>query len=179
MTREISTATEWPGFSETRLAQLGVRLKAFFRRHGSSVSDAEDLAQDVFLRLTKLEDVRSERTDAYVFTIARNLQRDRLRRTQVRRRNGYSVDPDVYPLIQAQSDALDAERVLIGKEEVQRLLEGLDEIPARTREILLLYRLEGNSQREIARQLGLSVSAVEKNVAKAMLYLTQKVNRKK
>ena len=179
MTKRTGTTTAWPDFSETRLNLLRKRLTAFFRRSGHSMCDAEDLAQDVFARLASSAQSPTRKLDGYVFTIARNLQRDNVRRLQVRTKNGRSVDQDVYPLVHEGSDALDAERVLINREEADRLFEGLAELPERTREIFLLYRLDGVSQREIAAHLGVSISTVEKNVAKAMLHLLQKLGRDK
>jgi len=152
---------------------------AFFRRGGSTASEAEDLVQDVFVRLAKPASILEQRHDSYVFTIARNLQRDSQRRMYVRHKCGSAVDQDIYPLVHNGSDALDPERVLISKEEADRLMEGLAELPSRTREIFLLYRMEGKAQRDIAAQLGLSVSAVEKNVAKAMLHLLRRVGWEK
>lgn len=175
MIKKIAMPMELSGFSEARLGYLQKRLVAFFRRGGSSMSDAEDLTQDVFARLARPVETQSERSDAYVFTVARNLHRDSLRRIQVRRKHGQPVEQDIFPLIHSGSDALDAERVLISKEEAERLVEGLAELTERTREIFLLYRIEGKSQRDIAAQLGLSVSAIEKNIARAMLHLVQKV----
>lgn len=103
------------GAAKARLGQLRGRLIAFFRRGGSSISDAEDLAQDVFVRLADPARTEGQQSDAYIFTIARNLQRDGIRRLQVRRKNGCAVDNDIYPLIHSGIDAIDAERVLISK----------------------------------------------------------------
>jgi RNA polymerase sigma factor (sigma-70 family) len=155
-----------------RLANLFEKLKTFYRRRGHTVSDAEDFAQDVLLRLLSPKRTEGQKTDAYAFTVACNLQRDEGRRLAVRRKHGWSADVDIYPLLHPANDAFDAERVLIGKEEESRLMEGLAELNERTRAIFLLYRLDGISQREIASQFGISVSAVEKQVAKAMLHLT-------
>lgn len=162
-------------FGNLRLDRLQVRLKAFFRRGGSSLADAEDLASDVLVRLIGPNRKEDQQTDAYAFAIARNLQRDGQRRSAVRRMHGWSADADIVPLLHAGNDALDAERVLISRQDAAMLVEGLGELGERTRTIFLLYRLEGWTQREIAAQLGLSISAVEKNVAKAMAHLTKKV----
>ena len=171
--------TAWTDFDETRLDLLRDRLMAFFRRKGHSTSDSEDLVQDVFLRLSKPAGQDAAREDSYVFTVARNLLRDRQRRQRVRVRNGSPVEQEIFEIVHGASDAIDPERVLLGRDEAERLLEGLAELPDRTREIFLLYRLEGMAQREIATRFGLSISAVEKNVAKAMLHLLRKVDRKR
>lgn len=159
----------------SRFDRLRIRLQGFFRRGGSSRADADDLASDVLVRLIAPGRGEAQQTDAYAFTIARNLQRDTHRRTAVRRRHEWAADTDIAPLMHPGNDAIDAERVLMGKQEAALLVEGLAELGERTRTIFLLYRLEGWSQRAIADDLGLSISTVEKNVAKAMLHLTRKM----
>ena len=56
---------------------------------------------------------------------------------------------------------------------LKRVREGLDRLSPRTREIFLMHRLEGIRYREIAAQLGISQSAVEKHIAKAALFLAE------
>ena len=50
--------------------------------------------------------------------------------------------------------------------------DGVEQLSPRTREIFLMHRLEGRKYREIASELGISPSAVEKHIARAMAHLT-------
>ena len=63
------------------------------------------------------------------------------------------------------------ERVLLARETLAEVLGALAELEDRTRDIFILSRLENLPQREIAALYGISVSAVEKHVAKAVLFL--------
>ena len=65
-----------------------------------------------------------------------------------------------------------AETVLLAKERTARLSVGLGRLTEKTRQVFLAHRIEGMSYQEIARRQGLSVSTVEKHVAKAVLLLT-------
>lgn len=65
-----------------------------------------------------------------------------------------------------------AETVLLAKERTARLSVGLGRLSEKTRQVFLAHRIEGMSYQEIARRQGLSVSTVEKHVAKAVLLLT-------
>ena len=69
------------------------------------------------------------------------------------------------------------ERVYSGREELGCLLTGLRELPERTRNVFLLARLENMKQAEIARRLGVSVSGVEKHLARAIAHLSQRLGR--
>ena len=177
MTKKISAVTVWEAPGKNRLGLLRKRLTAFFQRKGHARCDAEDLTQDVFTRLAKPETSDEARQEGYIFTIARNLHVDRLRRLQVREKYSAPSDHELNTFLNEGCDELGPERVLVSKEEVARVIEVLGQLSERTREIFLLHRMEGMSQREIAEKLGLSVSAVEKNVAKAMLHIVKKAGR--
>jgi RNA polymerase sigma-70 factor (ECF subfamily) len=77
-----------------------------------------------------------------------------------------SLDPDFHG-----REEIDAERVLSGMEELDAAAAALLSLPERTRTIFLLRRLEGYSYRDIAGHLGISVSAVEKHLVKAIRHL--------
>lgn len=65
-----------------------------------------------------------------------------------------------------------AEAVLLARERVARLSECLAGLDDRTRKIFLAHRIDGMSYLEIAREHRLSVSSVEKHIAKATLVVT-------
>jgi RNA polymerase sigma-70 factor (ECF subfamily) len=61
--------------------------------------------------------------------------------------------------------------VLAARERLEKVMAALDSLGPRTREIFLLHRLDGLKYREIAARLDITVSAVEKHIAKASLFL--------
>ncbi len=63
------------------------------------------------------------------------------------------------------------ERVLVGRQTVQDVLDALAELGERTRDVFILARLENMQHREIATIYGISVSAVEKMIMKGMAHL--------
>jgi RNA polymerase sigma-70 factor (ECF subfamily) len=151
---------------------------AFFRRRTRSDQDAEDLTQETFVRLLNSETfAAAEAADPFVFTVAANLLRDRARGPEHRHRGGsFSLDtltPSAFDphLVEDRGP----ERVLLNRETLILVETALFELPARTREIFVLFRFEQISQREIAALYGVSVSAIEKHVAKAMAHLTARM----
>jgi RNA polymerase sigma factor (sigma-70 family) len=150
-------------------------LLAYFSKRVLSRNEAEDLTQEVFVRLLHHPDRHNGQTvDAYVFTIAANLLRDRAKSVS----GAYdraSQNVDLLVETNQYSPSLiedrDPERVLVGKEAIEDVLEALGELGERTRDVFILARLEAMQHREIAEIYGISVSSVEKMIMKAMVHL--------
>ncbi len=145
-------------------------LVGYFLRRVRDPAEAEDLAHDVFMRLTgiPLDQLRS--ADAYVFQVAANLLKDRARRSRVR------ADYAAAELSASEAEgfatpATDPERIEVARRSLTALVDRLRELPERTRDIFILYRIENVSRRDIAQAYHLSLSSVEKEIARATAYL--------
>jgi RNA polymerase sigma-70 factor (ECF subfamily) len=150
-------------------------LLAYFSKRVQSRNEAEDLTQEVFVRLLHHPDRHNGQTvEAYVFTIAANLLRDRAKSVSgMVDRSSQNVDLLVEAGQNPSSliEDRDPERVLVGKETVEDVLAALAELGERTRDVFILARLEAMQHREIAEMYGISVSSVEKMIMKAMVHL--------
>jgi len=151
--------------------RLRPALIAFFNRRLRNPALAEDLTQDLFCRLAAKPARGSDNPEAYVFEIAANLVRDHYRRETVRTR--YRRIADLAD--DREIDRIDAERTLAVRENVGRVADLLDTLPERTRNIFILYRLEGMQRKPIADAFGLSVSAVERHIASATRLLLEEL----
>lgn len=160
---------------ETVLVRLDRRYRAalmsFFLRRVPDPSEAEDLTQEVFANLAASREGATIGVDGYVFQTAANLLRDRQRREKVRslHRTHLALDES------ANVEALEPPRVVAGRQALDEVAEALDELPTRTRAIFLLFRLEHMKQAEIAQLYGISVSAVQKHLLRAMAHLTSRL----
>lgn len=144
---------------------------AFFMRRAASHSDAEDMTQELFAKLARVEDPAMEKPDAYIFQMAANLLRDRRRRERVRANYRAAVSAgEVVDL-----EPLDPARILQGREDLGAVSRALRELPERTRAIFLLYRLEGMKQAQLAALYGMTTSGVQKHILKAMGHLTRRL----
>lgn len=154
-------------------ARLRGPLMSFFVRRVRDRNEAEDLTQQVFVRLLGSSDPQGiENVEAFAFRIATNLLRDR-GRASMRRPDVEVPDSDSH-LPATLVEEISPERVLIDRQALNRALATLNELGPTTRNIFVLFRLEGLKQREISDRLGLSRSQVEKHVAKAILHLSLK-----
>jgi len=142
-------------------------LLSFFLKKTGNYADAEDLVHEVFLKLLDVTGDLPDDEAAYVFTVAQNTFRDRYRRDSVRAR--YLVHAGHCDA--EQMDLLTPERLLSSKIEIDRTMAALGEMSPQSREIFVLFRFEQISQREIAAKLGISVSAVEKHIARVLIRL--------
>lgn len=153
-------------------AAFRASLVRFFRRRVPDPSEVEDLVQEVFLRLARrggVEDI--EKVGGYVFETAASVLQDRVRRRRVRASDAHeSFDPECHGGV-----AFAPDRVLDGQERLRRASAALLELPERTRHVFVLRRLEGLRYGDVAKRLGLSVSAVEKHMQRAMAHLIRRL----
>lgn len=152
------------------VAQLRPALVRYFRRKTGSDAEAEDLAQDVLLRvLTRERWASPEEAKGYVFRAAVNRWNDRCRRLKVRG-PALSWDDAVVPRAPAEEAP---ELWLDRQQEFRRLLLALDSLNPRTRAILMLVKLEQVKIATVADTLGISVSAVNKHLARGLARLAE------
>jgi RNA polymerase sigma-70 factor (ECF subfamily) len=132
--------------------------------------DGEDVAQDAALRVLQAA-AREPIEDPvrYFLRVARNLFVDAERR---RGRTRAVIDGEADPSA-AMDGAAGPERILAGKQRLEQALAVIDALPPRCREAFRLHRFEGLSYVQIARQMGVSPSMVEKHIAEAMLRLVR------
>lgn len=154
-------------------------LTAYFLRRVGDRTEAEDLTQEVFLRmLHHSAGIDPLQARAYVFKAAANLLRDRARRAVTRFSHAHaSLDDPAQKDIPELKEDISPERVLSGRETLHAVLKALDGLSQRTRDIFVLFRIENMKQREIAALYGLSHGAVEKHLVKAMTYLDERFER--
>lgn len=136
----------------------GSALKAHLRTSFPTVRDFEDVVQESYVRVWRRQALRPiESVKGFLFQVARRLAIDSLRRD--RRRTG-AADEDALAAVVADERPTPAAAVSTG-EMHDLLAEAFLTLPNRCREILVLRRIKGLSQREVADQLSLSERTVE------------------
>lgn len=144
------------------------------RRLSGDADSARDLVQDAFARLFSLENwaaITSPR--AYVMRMMRNQVVEQARRAQVVRFEQLTA----IDTFDVADDAPDAFRVTSAREEFRRVEDAMRTLPERCRDVLTLRRFEERSPREIARLLGLSLSTLEKRLARGLHLLAVALER--
>lgn len=137
-------------------------LLRFLRARGAAAEEAEDLIQDLYLKLDSQPIGAVAEPRAYLYRMADNLMLDRRRASQRRdRREEAWSDIDGAGARPATDDAL------ISQEQLRLVTAALATLPERTVEIFRRFRIEGERQKAIAANFDISVSAVEKHLQRA------------
>jgi RNA polymerase sigma factor (sigma-70 family) len=134
-----------------------------------SVHEAKEVAQEAYVRLLQLQNPGAPSLlRAYLFKTATHLAIDRLRHRAVQQsaERGELFDG----LMGGATDNDDPAQQLEARERTEHLLEFLQELPVKCREVFELHRLEGLTQHEVGARLGLSERMVRRYVTYAMLY---------
>lgn len=138
-------------------------LRAYLHASARSPSDVDDLLQDSYLRLLRVyANVPIRSVKSLLFAIARNAVRDAIRRRST---------ADEIPITESNSggvvDQSPSVVELVNHRQQQAILaEAIRLLPQRCREVLLLRKINGLSQREIALKLGITENTVESLVSK-------------
>jgi len=137
---------------------------------------ADDILQDIYVRLSE-KDVHGDigQPLAYLFRMGSHLWLNRIRANANRNRRDGDWQA-LNPQGDGEEDAApDAESVVAARQQLKAALDALDELPSRPREVFRMHKLQGLSHGEVARALGVSVSAVEKHVSTAMRHIRDHV----
>ncbi len=136
--------------------------------------EAEDVLQELWIRLHRVTNTPIDNARAYLFRMAQNLVVDRIREKQRRmRRENLWLDGQGQKTMAGESvdPTLSAEDAMIAREETIRLAGAVATMPAGARRVFELHKQDGLSHAEVAIQLGISKSGVEKHMAVAMKYI--------
>ena len=136
-------------------------LMQYLRRNWRRKDDIPDLRNDIYVQVYEaaLQNI-PDKPQQFVVTIARNLLIDRLRRERI-------VPMEAVADLDALHAALDApspENATIARDELRLLQTALEQLPQRTREVIVMRRVEGLSRAEISVRLGISQETISAHV---------------
>ncbi|PCI51596.1 MAG: RNA polymerase subunit sigma-70 [Alphaproteobacteria bacterium] len=154
------------------LTDFAPRLYGFLIYRLGNKEDAQDLAQEAYLRLLRVHENKIiEKPESYLFRIASNLVNEF---AMQKRRTPHIVEIDSLEISDDRGDGYSLERSLEHRAAIRQLEEILEDLPPLYRAVLLLKKREGFSREEIAEKLGISVHTVKKYLARAAAYCREK-----
>jgi RNA polymerase sigma factor (sigma-70 family) len=151
-------------------------LVRYFRARLRSDEAAEDLVQDIYLKISKPPELEIGNPAAYLFRLGTNLMLDRLKvqRRAARRESDWH---GIHSGGESIADASPADEVADARQRLRRIIEVVNDLPPQVREAFRLHKLEGLSHAETARAMGVSRSSVEKYMMTCLKRVLAKVGR--
>ncbi len=162
--------------------ELATPLVQYLSKRVRNDEDANDLAQEAFLCMHKFQRTREsdsrplENARAFLFKTANNLVVDQIRRARVHEKYLRSE------MLPAQSDEDNdkcipsVERTVCAEQELARIYKVVDQMPEKVRRAFLMHRGKDMSYAEIALDMGVSNSMVEKYIVQALKILRRKIS---
>lgn len=147
------------------------RVKSYMMRQGADSATAEELAQETLLtvwRKAQLYSGDKGSATTWIFTIARNLRIDRIRRETVWQELPDGLDDE------PSEDVLPDEAVS-ARERKDRMQAALRTLPEDQHEVVMLSYIDGLSHNEIAERLGLPLGTVKSRMRLAYQKLRESV----
>ena len=142
-------------------------LGRFLAVRGAQFAEVEDVLQELYIKLAGQTSGPIAEPRAYIYRMAHNLLLDRHRAAARRHRReenwsgtrqGATSDQDASPSV---------ETVLLDRERLKAVTDAIATLPERSIDIFRRFRIDGQSQKAIASDLGISISAVEKHLQRA------------
>jgi RNA polymerase sigma-70 factor (ECF subfamily) len=145
-------------------------LTRFLRRNWRQPAEIADLRQETYARAYEAAlRERPKLVKPFLFQIARNLMIDRLRRQSV-----VSLETMAdFDWANVTDDGPSLESHVAARQQLRLLQEALDDLPPRCRQIVVMRKIDGLPQKEVARRMGIAVETVENQVAKGVRLLAQ------
>jgi len=146
------------------------KVAAFVSQYSNSVEDAQEAVQETFLAVwlnrAKIDTSRS--FDNYLLTIAKNFALKIVRKSIQQK-----LLEQKLALLSANNEINTINREVLSEDVEQKLNQIVQQLPNRSKQVFLLRRLEGLSNKEIAQQLGISISTVENHINLAISRIRQ------
>lgn len=168
---EYSKQAPISGDFEAFLQREFAPLVTFLTKRQVQVEDAEDIAQESQIRLTRYGTQPEDVLRAMMYRIALNLVRDHYRKNTIRPFTvQYESTNEIYGIPGTNAGP---DEQLLQRQQLERIRSAIAKLPSHCRKIYLLNRVEGMSYPQIARHSGVSVKAIEKQISKALALLRQ------
>ncbi len=142
-------------------------LRRYLARMLGNTPEAQDVAHDAYLRVfPSVTGEKVERPEALLYVTARRLAINRLKRRRIS-----PLAPEGSSLETAAASAPGVAQQVMARQELRLLEDAIAQLPEGCRAVLLLRKVELLSHREIADRLGIAISTVEKQHARALRLL--------
>jgi RNA polymerase sigma-70 factor (ECF subfamily) len=152
-----------------------VNLVRFFTARTGSSAEAEDIVQDIYMKLATVDPTLIGNPAAFLYKLGTNIHLDRLR-TQRRAQSRDGAYLNVYAAGSADEPTADSpspEESWASRKQLAEVMAVVKSFPPQRLRVFTMHKLEGLSYGEVAGALGISKSAVEKHMMAALRQLAE------
>lgn len=161
------------------LAEYRHQLVRFFTSRTGDAAEAEDIVQEIWLHVDRSESGPIANPLAYLHRVGMNIVLDRVR--ERKRRGRREQDWSDMAIDQQGGEAVDASpsplAVAEGRQRIRALATAIDALPPGAGRVFRRHKIDGLSHGEVAAELGISKSAVEKHIAVALRHLREALEK--
>ena len=147
------------------------QVKRYLLKSTGSYQDAEDIAQEAWIKLARNGATALAAPVPYLMRIVRTLALDH-GRGRKRRLTGVEIDE----ILSVPDDRPDPERETDGQDQLLMLSRIMGELPDRQRKILIATRLQQRSHADVAAEFAVSVRTIELEIRKALNYCSLRLD---
>lgn len=160
-----SISTERARWLATHILPLEAQLRAWLRRVAPRGIEADDLIQEAYAKLASLpEDAQIAYPKAYLYQITKRLITDHIRHSSVISIEALAEVAQISVL----ETGFTPERILSGRQELERLYRAVDSLPIPCRTVFVMRKFDDMPQKVIAAELRISENTVEKRMSRAL-----------
>lgn len=149
------------------------RLCAFSNKFLNNPAEAQEVAQDVFIRIweeRKLIDPDKTLT-GLMFKIAQNKCLNKIRRSKL-----FTEYAAIYKYVYVENREFSSEKSLLGSELESNIEEAIEKLPPRCKKVFEMSRIDGLKYKEIAVVLNISIKTVEVQISKALQHIRKELH---
>lgn len=156
-------------------------LVRFFSARTGSASLAEDLAQELYLKLASRDrrEVTIENPIALIYRVATNVMLDRVRGDARAGARDAAWRTAAHVTFGGEDVAGEppADEAVASRQRLRQLVEAVEDLPPQMQRAFRLHKLDGLSHADTASRMGISVKSVEKHISAALKALTLRLGR--
>jgi RNA polymerase sigma factor (sigma-70 family) len=160
-----AVSTERARWLAVHILPLELQLRGWLKRVTPAGIEVDDLIQDAYTKLASLATVANiTQPKAYLYQIVKRLISNHVRR-------GHVVSIEAVAEVSHLSipeEGFTPERILSGRQELERLYRAIASLPAPCRSVFLMRRFDDKSQKVIAAELRINENTVEKRMSRAL-----------
>jgi RNA polymerase sigma factor (sigma-70 family) len=165
---KVVTSSQAKAWFVREVLPLEAMLMRFLSKNWRNKSDLEDFRQEIYAQVLNAAETNiPDQAKPFVFSVARNLLIDRFRKEHIVPIEAVAE----LDTLKVPSDEPGPERNVVSRDLLRRLQLGIEQLPPRCREAVVLKRIEGLSRREIAQRMNIAEQTVSEYVAYGMRIL--------